>query len=271
MINKRGGIYWSKPTAEARTKLSKWDIVILNDANTFSNPEQPNAHKFIDELKVLNPKIRIGISVNAYSVMVDAQGKPSVYFPAQCEIWEAANKYNAWVLKADGSHVMGWGRSWIFDVRNVSFRNKVAAIFTEYLKQYPAVDFVHYDELHYTWRFNADLAHIPDAEVEAANHAMVSAVPYKVMCNGSFDVTSHFPIKSRGRYLQNAVDPLPSISMIESDLRLNPLNRYTIINPSGAKAFANINEWRAICALFGASMQMFPNGAENQYHQPNIL
>lgn len=233
MKTKIGGIAWMRLTEPVIQELSSWDIVILNDANTFSSPEQLEAHLAVEKIKKLNPACKVLISFNHYSVFVK-NGMPSAYFPVQQKIFEAANRHDAWLM-VNGEHVSAWPGTWMYDLRKAIFRREVAKLINEYAAGFPDLDGVHFDELHRTLRFLPYPAdQLPtDEEWEAATYSFLRTITLPYMGNGTYDLSRHHKTKSRGRYLQNAVLIPQVLADIKFDLELPIAQRWTVVNCTG--------------------------------------
>jgi len=267
---KQGGLYWSHPTPEALEAVSKWDIVILNEANLYSHPDQPAAKFFARNIKALNPLCKVLVSFNAFSVFVGPDGKPSVYFPIQCKIHALAEKHNAWLM-VNGQHVTASPNTWLFDIRNYNFRNELAALINAYFisePDYYFLDGVHFDELHRTIRFLPNADQLPlDAEWQLATNSFLKKISYPIMGNGTYDLTKYHKTKSRGRYLQNVTDITQMLLDLKYDLELPIRQRWTTINPIGN---INKNAFAKVSYATGLNIQYYPGGPIGNFQSYNI-
>lgn len=271
---KKGGIFWGKPTPQALAVISSWDFVILNEANTYSMSEQPEAGLFVERLKANNPDIKIAISFNSYSVPVDKFGKPSVYFPICVKIHEAATKYNAW-LKVNDNFVEtrspNGSINRLFDIRIKPFRDELAAIINAAFATYPKADLLFFDELHYTVRFFPNPELMPtDEEWMAATYSFLTKIKYPFMGNGTYNLSLYHKTKSRGRYVQNANDQqsysLKTIQDIaiylRSDLALPAKQRFTTLNIIGT---FDRTMWGKFAYGIDAFVQTYPGGVKENF------
>lgn len=276
---RKGGLYWGKPTEQAITALSSWDLVILNEANTFSMIEQPSANLFVSRLKRANPNIKIGISFNAYSVFVDSKGEPSVYFPIQQDIHEAATKYNAWLLvngKFVETKAPNGSTSRLFDIRIKGFRDELITIINSYIYLASGVDFIHFDELHSTLGFFPNPTLMPkDEEWTEATYTFLTKIKSPFMGNGTYDVSLHNKGKSRGRFVQNANDQgnysLKTIQdvavYLKNDLALPAKQRFIVLNLIDT---FDKTAWGKFAYGIDAYVQTYPGGKRENFSDYNI-
>lgn len=264
---KKRGIYWGKPIQAAINELATWDVAILNEANMYSIPnEQPEGHLFATKIKAINPNTKVLVSFNAYSVFVGADGKPSAYFPIHCKIHKAATETNAWLMN-NGVHVEAWPKTWVFDIRVPAFRYRLAEIWNEALDSYQQIDGVFFDELHRTIRFLPNPTTLPtEAEWTSATKSLLRMIDWPMMGNGNYDISALHKSKSRGRYIQNAMSQLDTLTLLKSDLELPISRRWTTINPVGAIIKP---DWAKYVWSLGTGVQYYPNGVTN-YGQYNI-
>lgn len=264
---KKRAIYWGKPTQAAINELATWDLVILNEANMYSIPnEQPEGHLFASKIKALNSNTNILVSFNFYSTFVDSQGKPSVYFPIHCLIHKAATETNAWLMN-NGQHVVASPHTWVFDIRVPAFRYRLAEIWNNALDSYIGVDGAFWDEIHRTIGFLPNPVGLPtEAEWTAATKSLLRMIDKPMMGNGNYDISANHKTKSRGRYIQNATSQLDTLTLIKSDLELPISHRWTTINPTGAIVKS---DWAKLAWSTGTGVQYYPNGV-TKYDQYNI-
>lgn len=273
---KNSQIFWGKPTATGLVpKLASCSVVILNEANIYDLPEQPQASQLPTQIKAINANCKVGVSFNGLSVFgKDDSIAGNPYFPIQCKIFQAAEETGAW-LKYNGvkmSTVPATDRvqNIMFDLRNPAFRYRLADIINTAMDSYQNVDFYHIDELHRTLGFLS--AKYPtglptEAEWTAANNSLIRLIDFPVMGNGNYDLSKYHKTKSRGRYRQNATSVQDTLLDLKYDLELPVKQRWSIINPIGT---INKPEWAKMAYATGVGVQRWVSGAPNQYANPDL-
>lgn len=291
MQAKKGGLYWGRVTDEAVSKLKDWDIVILNDSNTWNTSDDMTASGSLKRIRDLQDSMKpVGISFNNYSVFVSTlDWKPSIYYGAQIKIYEAAERLGAWIM-IDGKHLSQYPSTyrpytWLFDLRNIAFRKELATIVNTYCKQLEP-DFVFLDENHGDLTFlrsdetrglsNDDprvkefIAKLPTKEEwTAAQKSFIRLLDYPVMGNGNYDISANHKTKSFGRYIQNVTSMSDTIGLLKSDLELPTTRRNTVVNIVGL----NIDKvaWAKFSHGTGSAIQSYQGGQRENFSSADIL
>lgn len=276
---KNSGIYWYRPTITGLVpKLASWNTVILNDANVYDLPEQPNASKLPMDIKAINPLCKVGISFNGLSVFGrDNSTAGNPYFPSQVKIFQAAEETGAW-LKHNGVKMSTVPptaaiQTIMFDIRVPAFRYRLADIINSFMDSYVGVDFYHIDELHRTLGFMAGTypTGLPtEAEWTAANQSLIRMIDFPVMGNGNYDLSKYHKTKSRGRYRQNATSVQDTLVDLKYDLELPIKQRWSIVNPINPLTAQQKADWAKMAYATGVGVQRWVSGAPNQYANPDL-
>lgn len=123
----RGGLFWGKLTYQNIDRFRDWSDLVLNDSqvngpeNEIQEPISDLRQKWMGKSDPRLPCPRIWLSINALNVFVDANGKPSVYWPMQQRLHAVAETCGGW-LKREYSffveEVAPWGRVRFLDLSN---------------------------------------------------------------------------------------------------------------------------------------------------------
>lgn len=182
-----GGIFWGVVTPELLKKLAQWSDVVLNDSQ-INGPENPVAQP-IDAIRSawapagIAPK-RFWASVNCLSVFVDANGRPSVYWPQQGRLWAAAEAFGAWLVNQNTGLPIeaGTPRVRFFDLTNRPFAQILAAEMAYSARQ---VDGLFLDEAHNTLGFMRQLGPFRPSDEEWGKALAYVLRRYSLAMNGN--------------------------------------------------------------------------------------